>query len=91
MKSSIENSVYALQIHNYTNLRKNLSTRPNPPNPEDVVEGVIRIVAKTSPKLNYTFGKDALLTSFMKKTMPRALFHKLTGRVLNKIFMKELT
>ena len=83
-------SAYHKQIQNYASLRQKMATRPNPQNPEEVVEGVVRIVNQKSPGLSYTFGKDAFFTKMMKRLFPRAAYHRLTGFVLGKLFNKEL-
>lgn len=83
------NSIYNRQIKNYTRLREKLSTRPNPQRPEDVVNGVIKIIQSSNPKINYSFGKDAFLVRFMKKIMPRSVFHRISGKALYNQFNKE--
>ncbi|MBL7546170.1 MAG: SDR family oxidoreductase [Bdellovibrionaceae bacterium] len=83
------NSVYSRQVKNYTRLRQNLATRPNPQRPEEVVQGVIKIIQTNNPKINYSFGKDAFLVRFMKKIMPRSLFHRISGKALYSQFNKE--
>lgn len=85
-----ETSVYHRQIQNYIRLRQRFSSRPNPQNPEDVIEGVVRIVDKSHSGLNYTFGRDAFFIRVFRKVLPRTLFHKLTGRMFERIFAKEL-
>ncbi len=82
-------SIYNRQIKNYTRLREKLSSRPNPQRPEDVVNGVIKIIQSSNPKINYSFGKDAFLVRFMKKIMPRSVFHRISGKALYKQFNKE--
>lgn len=89
MNETLPNSVYHRQVTNYTSLRENLSKRPNPQRPEDVVQGVIRIIKSHNPKLNYSFGKDAFSVRFFKKIVPRSVFHKISGNFLNKAFTKE--
>lgn len=89
MSLSANESVYSRQIKNYTLLRTKMSTRPNPQKPEDVVNGVARIISSNNPKLNYSFGKDAFFVRFAKKIMPRSLFHRISGKALNHVFNKE--
>lgn len=82
-------SIYNRQVENYTRLRQQLSARPNPQRPEEVVDGVIKIINSRNPKINYSFGKDALLVRVMKKIMPRSLFHRISGKALYTQFNKE--
>lgn len=82
-------SVYTRQINNYKLLREKLSTRPNPQRPEEVVQGVVNIIQSRNPKINYSFGKDAFMVRFMKKIMPRSLFHRISGKALYTQFNKE--
>ncbi len=89
MTETLHTSVYHRQVANYTNLRSKLSKRPNPERPENVVHGVIRLIKSHNQKLNYSFGKDAFSIRFFKKVFTRSLFHRVSGRFLNKTFTKE--
>jgi short-subunit dehydrogenase len=84
-----KNSIYQLQVQNYTSLRNKLASRPNPQNPQDVVNGVVNIIQSHNPKLNYSFGKDAFSVRVLKKIFPRSVFHKVSGKFLYKAFNKE--
>lgn len=90
MNTEAPKSAYYKQIKNYTSFRDKLANRPNPPNPQEVIKGVLQIAKNSSPKLNYTFGKDAFITKIMRKTLSRTMFHKLTGNYINKILSKEI-
>jgi short-subunit dehydrogenase len=83
-------SVYHRQIENYEQLRAKIAQRTNPPNPQIVIDGVTEIILKRKKSLNYSFGTDATFTRLLKKILPRSLYHKTTGRVLDRIFLKEL-
>jgi short-subunit dehydrogenase len=78
-KDSSQNSIYAKQVKKYAQLRDKLANRKNAPNPNDVVQGISKIVKLKNPKLNYSFGKDAFVLRLVKKIMPRSLFHRLTS------------
>lgn len=79
-----EQSVYFRQLKNYATFRMKLASRPNYQDPNDVARGLVRIAQSHSPKISYSFGKDAMMTRVLKKTLPRAVFHRVMGRVLNK-------
>lgn len=83
-------SVYYKQIQNYALLREKLSSHPSPQDPQEVIAGVVRIARSQHPKLGYTFGKDAFATKVIKGLLPRQVFHRMTGRFINKIFSKDL-
>lgn len=89
MPETAPTSVYNRQVKNYTSLREKLSQRPNPQQPEDVVNGVVNIVKSNNPKLSYSFGKDAFSVRFLKKIFPRSVFHTVSGKFLYKAFNKE--
>lgn len=82
-------SVYHRQIKNYTSLRKRLSEWPHYQNPEEVINGVISIIKSRSPKLNYSFGRDAFSVRVLKTIFSRSFFHMISGIFLYKAFSRE--
>jgi short-subunit dehydrogenase len=84
------NSAYYTQVQNYLALRTKMFNRPNSQDPADVVEGVIKVLKKDCPKINYTFGRDARFTRVLRKILPRAIYHQVSRFFLNRLFTKKL-
>lgn len=85
------NSPYSRQVEAYKKLRQKLVDRPNPPNPESVVKGVLKIInlrnrESNTPRMAYAFGNDARLSFALKRLLPRNIFVRLIGKSV-----KELT
>lgn len=90
-ESKSHNSIYSRQIENFKKMRDKLMARPNPPDPQLVVDAIYTAAIATKPKLRYTVGRDAVSAKVSKKLLPGRIFISLTNRIYKRAFFKELS
>lgn len=78
-------SIYKAQINSYKKLRDKFSSRPNGQDPNEVITAIVSIAEGKHRQFRSTLGKDASLTYFMRKLIPRNLFHTLYQKLMNKL------
>ena len=88
-RSENRNSPYHLQTQNYQRLHLKLSTRQNPPNPQDVADKIFQLSQAKNLPMRVRCGKDANTTHWFKRLVPSGVFHGISRRFYNKIFLKD--
>ena len=69
-------------------MRNKMMNRPDFQDPVDLAYGLYNLSCKKFLPLRVPFGKDAVMTSIIKKVLPGPLLHRLTHKMFNKIFFK---
>lgn len=82
-------SVYSKQIQNYKLRRKTSTQKLRTQGPEEVVDGILKLIENDSPRFRTLFGRDAKATSFLQSLLPRQIFHRLAQRVFTETFFKK--
>ena len=82
-------ALYKTQTDNYQILRNKMMTKKNFQDPNDLAHGVYKLTLKKNLPLRVPFGKDAKMTSIIKKFMPASILHSITHKMFNKLFMKR--
>lgn len=80
--------IYKTQTDNYHSLRNKMMTRKDFQDPNDLARGVYKLTLKKNLPLRVPFGKDAKMTSTLRKFMPAAFLHNMSHKMFNKLFMK---
>jgi short-subunit dehydrogenase len=81
--------IYQLQTQNYLSIMNKMMTRKNYQDPVDLARGVYKLSLQKNLPPKVTFGRDAMMTSIIKKILPAIVLHRLTHKMLSNLFFKR--
>lgn len=87
--ADISGSSYTQQVKNFKKMRDRMEVQRKMQNPQDVVDGVCRILQDSNPKVAYLFGFDAWFTRILQRSLPREIYFRIFSFALNRVLNKN--